>query len=658
MQLFFLTLPFSETTVTMNQCATILVVLLATGILVNCQDETVSTTASPTTEEPVTSETSTSTGPTSVSDEMNDQPVFIRPMDQLLNQQQNQQQFIQPLGQESIASDLISTLSGFLPSFPSLPGLGNPSLPCLGLSSMASGRCLSPSACLSSGGSEEKGCLTGGHVCCIPASKCGSVIRGVDTWVSNDDYPNTTTVSQSCLYTINKASPVIGQLRIQLDSLQLAKSADCEQDKLLIDGVSGVSVFPVCGLASGSHLIIPFSSSSLTLRVVTSNTVDKVQRKWRMRVTQFANNGPNVAPAGCTQLYSADGILRSLGEGMGSSGQKYAVCFQKRQGMCGIRFDMSSFQRKVSENPQSITLHQQRMDQFPLEPQPMHPQPVEPREGRPISKRQIVSVADLNLQTPFLGFDERLQISKPALPVVEKVAPPPKPQPHYTQPYGNSIYHQPAQHGQQMKPQVQPWQHAHKPVYGGSYGQQYAPAPQPPVPQPAVVKEVFLPKPVEVVQTAQPQVVQKTLVAEANLLGLVGLNNSATLQVPKGIAETVFNPLGVPGLALLETPKTIIATNGIPDGTIQGIQLGSNPGVVVTRNRRGDEESGDGSVGCLSSLFIPPTGSSGGQLLCLESGKYTGPGEVSMMGDPLVAFVESSAGAVSGWEIPFSFLRC
>lgn len=598
---------------------------------------------------------------------------------------------------------LFSSLTGFLPSFPSLPSLPTlPSLsvgplPCVGLSTLSQGSCVSSDSCAVSGGSSDSGCLTSNQVCCIPSLKCGSTVSSTDAWVTNNEYPNGTRVFQSCVYTINKASPVVSQLRIHLDSLTLSPpstSGQCVDDRLVVEGVTGVNVFPLCGVSKGAHIILPFTLPALSLRVIVSG-VEGVERKWRVHVTQVAQNAVSLAPAGCTQLYSADGTLTSLNPGVG--GLKYAVCFQKKPGTCGLRLDMSSLLgsrvsplspvASVSQHSHPITRLSKRQvgvasalgATLPTLPSNIFLPSIVKTNVETAQNGDQKATADIfNLQ--FLN--NGLRIGKEV--VVQNT--PPTQAPSTPAPLPVLV-----QKTVEQKPMTPHY-------YGGRYYPHSHPAPAysaplpAPVPAPVPVKSLvekalFIPDPSAPVRP----LLQSNLALGAGVNGLVDINNNLTATVGNPLLAPLpiipVNPLVAPvlpnltlpnllqpaTLPVIQTTQTtqpggIFTDNGVGvssnlntglTATLGSTQLGSTQlGSTLAsgvRARRQDGHTGENPQLCHETMFAAPR-----TIVCLEN--YTGAQEILLIGgSPFeILYVEAARSGRTGvqWEIPFSFVAC
>lgn len=587
---------------------------------------------------------------------------------------------------------LFSSLTGFLPSFPSLPTLPSLSvgpLPCVGLSTLSQGRCISSDACAGSGGSGDSGCLSNGQVCCIPSLKCGATVSGVDAWITNTEYPNVTVESQNCVYTINKASPVIAQLRVEVDTVSLSDASEtgqCRDDKLMIEGVTGVNLFPLCGISKGSHMILPFTSSALTVRVVISGS-SVFQRRWRLHLSQIPYNSISIAPAGCTQLYSSDGILTSINPGV--PGLKYAVCFHKKPGTCGLRLDMSSLigsqvsplqvtsqiNARLSKRQVDVSAANTLGVNVPSLPSNIFLPSIVKTNVETAQNGDQKATADLfNLQ--FLnngiriGKEVVVQNSLPSPPpstpapaplpiLVEKVVQQKPITPHY---YGGRYY-----------PHSLPAPAYSAPLPAPTYS---APPPAP-VAQNTLVERPLVEK-TQVVSEPVTPLLQSNLVLGAGVNGLLGVNNNLTATVGNPLlAPLPLLPSPVPvlpnltlpsllqpaGLPVVQTtlPGTVIAGKGVGVSTSVNAGIESNLGTTLTAGVRARRQDGQSLSSiqnpniCHLTMFAAPR-----SIVCLE--RYTGASEIVLSGSSPyeILYIEAATTLVPGskWRIPFTFVTC
>lgn len=604
-----------------------------------------------------------------------------------------------------IGSSIGSTLTGFLPSFSGLPGLSLGPIPCVGLTTFTSGSCLSEEACSATGGSGDSGCMSSGQVCCMAPAKCGAIVAGADAWIINDDFPNATIAQQNCVYTINKASPVVSQLKIELDSVTLAgpsPSGVCSDDRLVVEGVQGINVFPLCGSSAGSHINLPFTGPSVALRVVVSGT-SSVQRKWRIHLKQVAHNTAAIAPAGCSQVFSADGHLSSINPGVG--GLKYAICFQKPAGTCGLRIDASSLLQSrpspvgtqinqlATVQPQQGLVNRLAKRQISLPPLVRTDITSNPQTGTVTADADILNLSLLGRN--LIDISKQVVVENPVQPTA---APPAPVQPAPVQRQAQPVNNKP------MTPHY----------YGGRYYAHNLPAPAyaAPLPAPApTAAPVLPPKPAPVLQ--------KSLVLGAGVPGLIGVQENITAQLPTllpavpTINNQVVNPL-LPSLALPQLPQ-------LPLPTLPQLQLPTLPGLTLPALVPTTIQSSNqtGTLNATASLFnlgllgqpllgvrkevsvenaVPIASNNNGNkdgnniinnlnnnidqqvrsrrqepnlcheyiflapntLVCVEPGKYNGPAEIVLRGSPLVAYIESSSSAPAGnnWKLPFNFIAC
>merc|ERR1719373_1209431 len=88
-------------------------------------------------------------------------------------------------------------------------------------SSTTNGTCYTSSECGSRGGTASGSCAAGFGVCCvISTTTCGSTISTNTSYIRNPGYPSTytPTTGGTCVFTINKVSDDICQLRLDFQT--------------------------------------------------------------------------------------------------------------------------------------------------------------------------------------------------------------------------------------------------------------------------------------------------------------------------------------------------------------------------------------------------------------------------------------------------------
>ena len=223
-----------------------------------------------------------------------------------------------------------SNLISYLPSLPSAP--------CVGHATLQAGKCFLKDDCVASGGRLDSGCLRSSQVCCVPTTRCGSVVITKDVEVSNQNYPLTDTSSIICQYTIKRADLLVAQLRVDFDILELGDPGTpdpCDGDHLVLQSANNPNIFNhVCGNNTGSHFVIDNWSETLTLKIILGKS--STQRKWLIRIRQLDTRSPLFAPQGCRQFYTeSDGALKSV---VTREPATYSACFKKHAGRCAIKF--------------------------------------------------------------------------------------------------------------------------------------------------------------------------------------------------------------------------------------------------------------------------------------------------------------------------------
>ena len=228
--------------------------------------------------------------------------------------------------------------SGLISYLPSLPYA-----PCVGHRTLQPGKCYLKADCVASGGRMDSGCLRSSQVCCVPTTKCGSVVITKDVEVSNYNYPLTDTSKITCQYTIKRADLLVAQLRLDFNILELGdpETPDaCDGDHLVLQSANNPNIFShVCGNNTGSHVVIDSWSETLTLKIILGRS--PIKRRWLIRIRQLDTRSPVFAPQGCRQFYTeSDGVLRSI---VTRESAMYSACFKKHSGRCAIKFYHQSF---------------------------------------------------------------------------------------------------------------------------------------------------------------------------------------------------------------------------------------------------------------------------------------------------------------------------
>ncbi|XP_037081346.1 uncharacterized protein LOC119102083 [Pollicipes pollicipes] len=220
----------------------------------------------------------------------------------------------------------------------------------------ASGTCYLPAECSSRGGLARGSCALGFGVCCVYTLSCGGTTSQNGTFFVNPQYPATGTAARTCVFTVQKASTDVTQLRLDLLEFETAPPTDgnCNTEEFTVTGQNTNGPVPgICGQNSGQHMYVEVGdvSGPVQLRMVTSS--GPTPHRWRVKVTQYARASPARAPHHCLQHYTGQmGQFESFNfAAAGSAGEgylnnlNYIICIRKEAGFCSITYGVDRFDR-------------------------------------------------------------------------------------------------------------------------------------------------------------------------------------------------------------------------------------------------------------------------------------------------------------------------
>lgn len=228
---------------------------------------------------------------------------------------------------------------------------------CSARSDNSSGTCASAGDCRKYGGKADGSCFSGFGVCCVYQMKCGQTVRANNSYLVNDDYPQTLMDIDNCQYTIQKVNDDVCQLRLDFETMELAGPDDksiCSIDTFTFVGTAGANPTVICGDNSGQHMYLDLGSGNGGARVNIATTSTNSSRSWRIKVTQLPCDSPSKAPANCLQYYTDySGTINSFNyqdeEGLHQlASQSYTACIRTREGFCGIKYMSDHF--SISED--------------------------------------------------------------------------------------------------------------------------------------------------------------------------------------------------------------------------------------------------------------------------------------------------------------------
>jgi hypothetical protein len=223
------------------------------------------------------------------------------------------------------------------------------------------GSCFTSEECSDKKGIEDGNCAAGFGVCCvIKVSTCAGVVSQNNSFIESAGFPTAitaTNTAKSCVYTVNKCSTDICQIRLDFVTSVLSQppvaTGLCGTDTLVIlpGGGAGLQKAPptTCGTISGQHMYIDAGQGTTTLAATLTFTITtQGTQSWRIKVSQHECHSTNKAPAGCLQYFTgltntATSFNFNNGANDGVTGlltqtQDYKVCFREEAGMCGIQY--------------------------------------------------------------------------------------------------------------------------------------------------------------------------------------------------------------------------------------------------------------------------------------------------------------------------------
>jgi hypothetical protein len=244
------------------------------------------------------------------------------------------------------------------------------------------GTCYSATECSDKAGLKSGNCASGFGVCCVflNTAATSATISENRTHIRNSQYPSYTTVtsSTSIVYTINKMSSDICQMRLDFNTFVIAgptvsdqvytaatQNHNCLNDKLLLATTGNTNMYPtICGILTGEHLYVelsPTSSDALTITisqflVTTAPAASVAQRVWDFQTSQITCYATHRAPSGCMRYFMTEyGKITSLnfykvsgsstGSNLQNSGlqlgsQDVKTCIRRSKGMCCVEYQV------------------------------------------------------------------------------------------------------------------------------------------------------------------------------------------------------------------------------------------------------------------------------------------------------------------------------
>merc|ERR1711981_345515 len=244
------------------------------------------------------------------------------------------------------------------------------------------GTCYSSTECTDKGGTKSGNCASGFGVCCafLNTAAVTSTISENRTRLRNTEFPSmqTATEAKSIIYTINKMSSDICQIRLDFDkfvfggpntiaeNIVAGAGTSCTRDTLTITTTDVAAVLSthtstLCGDLTGEHLYVELSPTATDTATITLNTVITgtlapavAQREWDIKTSQIECFATYRAPLGCDKymmeiegkitsynFYKTTGTTQAANaqnSGIELALQRVNTCIRRAKGMCCVEY--------------------------------------------------------------------------------------------------------------------------------------------------------------------------------------------------------------------------------------------------------------------------------------------------------------------------------
>ncbi|XP_023337168.1 uncharacterized protein LOC111708127 [Eurytemora carolleeae] len=248
------------------------------------------------------------------------------------------------------------------------------------------GECLAPFNCGAEGGEPAGLCHQGldaaHHIrsCCIFPSYCGYETNKEVSYLTNPDYPKSTTLQkEDCIFKVDLL-PGVCQLRLDFLEFEMKpmERGICEdKNSLIISSTEKTAMIPqkqLCGtIHSDSDLVDPLRTDIPHMYVnidrdppftqgQPSNKIpNKIQApsvkmnlkvtdfpsRWNIRISQILCDGANLqAPMGCSQYYNMNsGNISSLNikDGQYPQNLRWSSCIKRDPMACAVEYNLRKF---------------------------------------------------------------------------------------------------------------------------------------------------------------------------------------------------------------------------------------------------------------------------------------------------------------------------
>nr|XP_032516530.1 uncharacterized protein LOC116769517 [Danaus plexippus plexippus] len=224
-------------------------------------------------------------------------------------------------------------------------------LPCTSHTGLE-GTCLHEIDCVNQGGTGMGSCADGFGTCCIVIFNCEARSNSRVGWFTNPGFPSPSSERLSCVFTLDKHSDNIKQIRLDFMNFELLPPSygNCEQDQFTVTAQNANFITPtLCGINSGQHVYVEVSKVEGPL-IFSMQTITDDARLYSIKITQLTAWDELAAPTGCRQFFKGDqgylesfnyrerseiGILRSSSY---MNNFNYAMCIERAPNSCSVTY--------------------------------------------------------------------------------------------------------------------------------------------------------------------------------------------------------------------------------------------------------------------------------------------------------------------------------
>ncbi|CAG9787759.1 unnamed protein product [Diatraea saccharalis] len=181
-------------------------------------------------------------------------------------------------------------------------------------------------------------------------------------WFTNPGFPSPSSEGLSCIFTLNKASNDIKQLRLDFVTFELLgpTGGTCKQDQFVVSGQNTNNVIPIlCGINTGQHAYVEVGDSDGPI-YFSVQTYSSENRLFSIKISQLTWADELAAPTGCLQYYTeSQGFLESFNYRDRSeigiaripsylNNLNYAMCIRRAQETCSVTYSNSDYMQIVN----------------------------------------------------------------------------------------------------------------------------------------------------------------------------------------------------------------------------------------------------------------------------------------------------------------------